>query len=239
MSHDHTGGSSQSRRPSKRAERHSLGAWEMIAADADYPAQLLKHSCATQWNKLYGIGNRELLQRPCLGLVCSIQCPGSVIIKTFDAIRELREAGVIVAGGFHSPMEKECLDFLLRGRQPLIICPPKHPDTARIPAKWRSALGEGRLVIISPFAPTVRRTTEANAIIRNEFVAALSKCLLVPHASAGGRVSSTAAQHLARGRALMTIDDEYNVALNDIGARPYHLTAIRSSFSAMGAFESG
>jgi len=33
-------------------------------------------------------------------------------MKTFDAIRELRDTGVVVAGGFHSPMERECLDFL-------------------------------------------------------------------------------------------------------------------------------
>jgi hypothetical protein len=45
------------------------------------------------------------------------------VIATYDAIRELRDAGVIVAGGFHSPMEGECLDFLLCGAQPVVLCP--------------------------------------------------------------------------------------------------------------------
>lgn len=58
-----------------------------------------------------------------MGLICSVQCPGSIVIKTFDAVRELRDSGIVVAGGFHSPMEKECLDFLLRGEQPVIVCP--------------------------------------------------------------------------------------------------------------------
>lgn len=239
MSDDSARPRARSRRRRKVAEGDKLAGWEMSAADSDYPAQLQENPLAAHWIRLYGIGNRRILQRQCLGLICSVKCPGSVIIKTFDAIRELRDVGVIVAGGFHSPMEKECLDFLLRGRQPLIICPPKHQGTARLPTEWRSALGEDRLAIVSPFAPVVRRTTEANAILRNEFVAALSTCLLVPHASEGGRVSSTAAGYLARGRSLMTFDVESNVALNDIGARPYHLSVIQSSLSALGDFESG
>jgi hypothetical protein len=64
---------------------------------------------------LHGLGDRTVLRHPCLALICSVQCPGSVVIKTFDAIRELRDAGIVAAGGFHSPMEKECLEFLLRG----------------------------------------------------------------------------------------------------------------------------
>ena len=45
-------------------------------------------------------GDPALLTRPLLGLVCSVQCPGSIILKLYDAIRELRDAGVTVIGGF-------------------------------------------------------------------------------------------------------------------------------------------
>jgi hypothetical protein len=64
-----------------------------------------------RWESLHCIGNRDILSQKCLALICSIQCLGSVVIKTFDAIRELRDAGIVVVGGFHSPMERECLDF--------------------------------------------------------------------------------------------------------------------------------
>ena len=83
--------------------------WQIKARDADFPSQLDGHPSSGEWNILHGIGNRDILRHPTLGLICSVQCPGSVIMKTFDAIRELRDAGVVVAGGFHSPMEKECL----------------------------------------------------------------------------------------------------------------------------------
>lgn len=90
---------------------------------------------------LHGIGDRAILQRKSLGLICSVQCPGSVVIKTFDAIRELRDAGIPVAGGFHSPMEKECLEFLLRGQQPVIVVLAKGLGRPRLPEPWRTALG--------------------------------------------------------------------------------------------------
>jgi hypothetical protein len=35
----------------------------------------------------------------------------------------LQYYGVPVIGGFLSPMEQECLALLLRGTQPIIICP--------------------------------------------------------------------------------------------------------------------
>lgn len=48
-----------------------------------------------------------------LVLSCSIKCPGNVILKTYDLAGALCDAGVPVIGGFHAPMEKECLDILL------------------------------------------------------------------------------------------------------------------------------
>jgi hypothetical protein len=39
--------------------------------------------------------------------------------------QHVRDAGIVMAGGFHSPMEQDCLDFLLRGNQPVVVCPAK------------------------------------------------------------------------------------------------------------------
>jgi len=151
----------QSRRsvPPKRTTTQTNSAWQIKSRDADYPSQLAAHPSSAEWNILCGIGNRDILRQPCLGLICSVQCPGSVIMKTFDAIRELRDAGVVVAGGFHSPMEKECLDFLLRGHQPVIMCPAKHAPRQRISRNWRTAIDDGRLLIVSPFPEKARLTT--------------------------------------------------------------------------------
>lgn len=112
---------------------------------------------------LHGLGDRTILRHRCVGLICSVQCPGSVVIKTFDAIRELRDLGITVVGGFHSPMEKECLEFLLRGEQPVIIVPAIGLTRSRLTEPWRKAIDDGRLLLLSPFTVEVRRTTRVNA----------------------------------------------------------------------------
>ncbi|MFN4261778.1 MAG: DNA-processing protein DprA [Gemmataceae bacterium] len=176
---------------------------------------------------MHGIGDQAILRRKCLGLICSVQCPGSVVIKTFDAIRELRDAGVVVAGGFHSPMEKECLEFLLRGEQPVIVVLAKGLGRPLLPELWRTAIDARRLLILSPFDGTVGRTTKATAQKRNEFIAAHAAAVLIPHASLGGKAEATARTILECGKPLFTFDDEENQDLLRLGGRPFDGDAIR------------
>lgn len=173
------------------------------------------------------IGDLHLLSRPALAVICSVQCAGSVVMKTFDAIRELRDAGVIVAGGFHSPMERECLDFLLRGDQPVIVCPARGLSRLRLPASWTKAVRAGRMLLASPFGHRVRRTTKAQAESRNGFVATIAAAVLIPHASPGGKVESEAHRIVQRGQPLFTIDDPENGTLVTLGAHPFFIAEIQ------------
>ena len=69
------------------------------------PRELQPWTIPHRGQTVHGLGDAGILKHSSLGLICSVKCPGSVVIKTFDAIRELRNAGVVVIGGFHSPME--------------------------------------------------------------------------------------------------------------------------------------
>ena len=89
------------------------------------------------------IGNPSLLDEPLTALFCSQQCPGDVILKLYDTARAMRDAGVPVIGGFQSPMERECLRLLLRGNQPIVVCPARSIETMRIPGEWREPLSQG------------------------------------------------------------------------------------------------
>jgi hypothetical protein len=68
-------------------------------------------------------------------------------------------------------MEKECLDFLLRGKQSVVVCPARSITNMRMPSTWRKACDEGRLLILSPFAPKHGRISALLAEKRNRFVA--------------------------------------------------------------------
>lgn len=168
-----------------------------------------------------GLGDHSIFGDPSLGLICSVQCPGSIVIKTFDAIRELRNAGIIIAGGFHSPMEMECLDFLLRGQQPVIVVVAKGLSRPRLSKPWRQAVNASRMLVLSPFASDVRRTTKATSQIRNEFVASFTTAILIPHASPGGKAEAIARAVLERGKPLFTFDDVENQGLLQSGAKRF------------------
>ena len=72
--------------------------------------------------KLDTLGDVEILKRPKVGLFCSVKCPGKLILETYDLCRRFRDEGIIVASGFHSPMEEECLRILLRSPHPVVWC---------------------------------------------------------------------------------------------------------------------
>lgn len=195
----------------------------IVHGDNDYPTILQDRLSDDAPACLYVMGDVSILRRRLLGLVCSIQCPGSIVIKTLDAVRALRNAGVAVVGGFLSPMEKECLDILLRGKQPVIFCPARRLTGLRLTQKARQALKEGRLLILSPFAHSVRRTTAAHAVLRNNLVAALADAMWVPHAAPGGKTWETVHRALARHQPVFTFNVNDNAALLDSGARPFEL----------------
>ena len=89
----------------------------ILPKDSDYPAAVKAELAEPP--ALSAIGNRELLKCRLLAFFCSVKCPGNLILQTYDLARALRDACVPVIGGFHSPMEKECLALLLRGTQPV------------------------------------------------------------------------------------------------------------------------
>ncbi len=112
-------------------------------------------------------GNLSLLEEPLTALFCSQRCPGDLILKTYDLARAMREARVPVVGGFQTPMEKECLRLLLRGSQPVVVCPARGIDNMRIPRDWHTPLAEDRLLVLSPFPATARRPTAELSVQRN------------------------------------------------------------------------
>lgn len=99
------------------------------AADARYPVRHLERLGADAPTQLTVLGNLDLLALPKTALFCSALCPGNVILAAFDQAAKWRDGGRCVISGFHSSVEKECLRILLRGSQPIIICPARSLET--------------------------------------------------------------------------------------------------------------
>lgn len=175
-------------------------------------------SCAGV-SRVYFAGPKHALNAEKTGLFCSSQCPGGVILKAFDAITAMRDAGRTLIGGFHSPMEWECLGILLRGRQPVIWVPARSIVAMRLRLELLPAFEAGRLLIISPFEPKQRRITAELAEMRNRFVGTVADRVFVAHAALGSKTLALCQELSALGKPIITIDDAANGPLNQIAQK--------------------
>lgn len=172
--------------------------------DPLYPDILMKRLGADAPGRLTLIGNPGLLDHRKTALFCSARAPGGAILCTFDTVRRLRDDGITVISGFHSPIEKECLRILLRGEQPIIICPGRAIDAMRIPAECRSAFDAGRILFLSRFIGEPRRATRESALIRNELVAALADEAYIAYAAPNSFTEQLTARLISWGVPLLT-----------------------------------
>jgi predicted Rossmann fold nucleotide-binding protein DprA/Smf involved in DNA uptake len=165
------------------------------------------------------IGAPELLSCEPVAVLSSVQCPGDVILKTFDLAQALRDAAMPVIGGFHSPMEREVFDILLRGTQPVVHCPARRLEAIRLARAWHAALDERRLLLVSPFEAKVHRATAEHAVLRNRLVAALARAVIITHAKPGGKLHALARECAAWGKPLFCLESDANAHLLALGAR--------------------
>ena len=189
-----------------------------------FPATLRGDGPAIE--QLWAIGNLDLLERPLLALFCSMQCPGEVIVRSYDVARGLRDRGVPVIGGFHSPMEKDCLEILLRGNQPVVICPARGIERMRVPRAWKPGIAEGRILVLSLFPGRQRRPTAALAEQRNRMVASLAARFLIAHTAPGSKTERLCRELLSQGKPCYAIDAQANRHLLDAGAGTLHQSKI-------------
>lgn len=203
----------------------------LLPEDAAYPSGLRSGTLDRVAPAIAAVGDLDILRAPALALFCSVKCPGKLILQTYDLAVALRGAGRTVASGFHSPMEKECLALLLRGAQPVIICPARSIEGMRLPAEWKAALSDGRLLILSPFPPSQRRASAETVRIRNKLVAAVSDDVFVAYAAPGGKTEQFCRELTGSGKLLLTLDEPDNSHLIALGATPVRPGEVQTRWS--------
>ena len=188
---------------------------------SDYPTELTNYlgeqvpSAVALW------GNKDIwFQRKSslLALFCSAKAPASVILQVHDLVQQWRTGEVTIISGFHSPVEQECLTVLLRGPQPVIVCPARSLPR-RLKWEYKEPMEAGRLLLMSPFEEKVRRITAATALTRNRFVAALADAVLIAHAQPGSKTEQLAQEVMEWDKEVYTLDNAVNGNLLALGAK--------------------
>lgn len=189
-------------------------------SNPNYPSTLKKLLGKEAPQRFAALGNPDILRNRSIALFCSQKCPGDLILKTYDLAQILRQAGMAVIGGFHSSMEQECLAILLRGTQPVIVCPARSIENMRIKREWIQSLQKGRLLFLSPFHENQRRPTVKSSYYRNRFVAALTTVVFVAYASPSSKTETFCREILSWKKPIYTFDNDYNKNLIEMGAQP-------------------
>jgi len=184
----------------------------------DYPSSLKTHLFDKAPVTLTAIGNINLLQNKTLAVFSSSKCPGNIILKTYDLMKKLRDSELTVISGFHSPIERECLNILLKGKQPIIVCPARSIEGMKIKKEFNRPIEEGRLLLLSPFEKKHKRISAQRSDFRNHFIAAIADKILVPHAAPGSKTEKLCSELIGKGKAVVTFETEHTRNLRELGA---------------------
>ena len=133
------------------------------------------------------LGNTSLLERKKIGYFASGTIASLSVLPTLDWATEVaKRDDVAIVSGFHSKMEREVLDILLKGRCG-IICVLARPMYKVIPDKYRNAFAQNRVLFISHNTAKSTMTSRLLCQKRNEYIASISDELvfssLSPHSS--------------------------------------------------------
>jgi len=124
-----------------------------------------------------------LLDEPLLGLLASRNCPGRVLLDTLEEIPVWVRAGRVILSGFHSPLEQQVLRSVLRRQGRIVKVMAQGLTDYHPPELELEPLKLGRMLVLSPFAEQVDRTTRETSLARNRLVLALATDLVIPHIS--------------------------------------------------------
>lgn len=194
--------------------------------DTNYPKKLKDYLKTDTPETIWIRGNINLLpgrnanlNGDLWALFCSSKCPGEIILKAHDLAQKFKETDTPTIGGYHSPIEKECLRVLLRGAQPILLCPARSIEKMRPQQAWKDALAEERLLILSIFENR-HQSTVALANQRNAFVAALADKICIAHAAEDSKILEFARMVVSWGKPVFTFETPANEALFQLGAQP-------------------
>ncbi|MDE0447004.1 MAG: DNA-processing protein DprA [Spirochaetaceae bacterium] len=173
---------------SQAVERwHARGIWVVSRADEAYPPSLKKRLKNDAPSVLYGCGVKEILYSRSLAVVGSREVTEPLIEYTRRNASLIARAGLAIVSGGARGVDRAAMNGALEAGGRVAGVLPGDLEKAVMNREHRNLLLEERLVLLSPFDPSLRFTV-AQAMQRNKVIYALAEAGLVVNAdfSRGG-----------------------------------------------------
>lgn len=173
------------------------GLWVISRAETGYPARLKNRLGKTAPPLLYGAGNKELLDSGGLAVAGSRNADDIALEFTrYIAEKCAKEDIRIVSGGARGIDKEAMLEALKRGGTAAGVLSDSLEKEA-LSGKYRSAVREGRLVLVSPYPPSAGFSA-GNAMGRNKLIYALADHAMVISSDVKGGTWSGALENLKK-----------------------------------------
>ena len=167
---------------SQAVERwQARGIWVVSRADVAYPPLLKKRLQNDAPSVLYGCGLQEIMRTRSFAIVGSRDVPESLSEYTRRTASLVARAGLTVVSGAARGVDRAAMNGALEAGGRVVGVLPGDLERAVMNREHRNLLLEERLVLVSPFDPSLRFTV-AQAMQRNKVIYSLAEAALVVNA---------------------------------------------------------
>jgi predicted Rossmann fold nucleotide-binding protein DprA/Smf involved in DNA uptake len=200
------------------------GIWVLSERDKNFPVRLRKRLMSACPPLLFGAGPAEFLNRGGVCIVGSRNSSKSALLFSATLGAKCAKEGLTVISSDMRGVDREAVTSSLENSGKVIAVLSDRLEKTVITKRYRQALSEERLVMVTPFSPNTGFSV-ANAIRVNKFQYALSDVAVVVETRRKGGVWSGADENRNEGwvRAFVRSDQPMshgNLALLHLGLSP-------------------
>lgn len=153
-------------------------------------------------NDVKHMGNMDLLRYDKIAFLSSSQEVATGKEKIDFWLNSIDTNNTCIISGFQSEMEKRVLDYLLESNAKIIMVLAKKMFNY-CPAKYKKAIEQGRMLIISPYKDVENFNTKEAAKRRNLYVLNHAKEIVVGSISPGGMLENLLKSYSTKVKVLM------------------------------------
>lgn len=125
------------------------------------------------------LGNQELLKYYKIAFFASSKTKSSSVLPTLDWATEIaKREDTAVCSGFQSPLEKEVLSYLLKGKCGIIVGLNRGIYKI-IPERYKKGFEDGRILFISQEQNSIIKPSKRNGIKRNQYLMNIANEIVV------------------------------------------------------------
>ncbi len=221
--------------------------------DSEYPEKLVRRLGKDCPGKLYYHGPLELLNHFCIGIICSDQSSGSILMETNQILFTLREFDMNYIGGWHSIIETEIFRLSLFRKNTTTTLfsakglgtetfesylrdrffPPLHEFPEE--SEYFKRAQENELLILSVAEPDETKQLRKNIMERNFLACVLSDIIFIPYGPKGSKTFIQAKRIKELNIPAFTIETEECENLHKIGIPDFNKITIKTFLKENGA----